>query len=415
MKIPEVSKGMGRNFWTLWSATATSNLGDGISKFLFPVLAAKATTSPALVTGVAFLSTLPWLLFSLPIGAIVDRVDRKKLIMLVNGIRATSMALLFLAVYGGWLTIQFLYFLAFVNGVCETFSDTASGSLVPSVVSKDRLETANASIYSIENIMNSFVGGPIAGFFISISISMTVLTGSLTYFLTVMIFFFLIGNLQAARTGRTTMREDIIEGVRFLWNQRILRTLAIMVAVMSACWSAFFSLLVLHEVAPGPLGLNEFGYSMLLTALAAGSLVGAAMTAPIQKVLGSRWLLGIDIVGTIVMLGVPAMTTNVWLVGAAIFLGGFGGATWSVAVSTIRQSLIPDELLGRVYAAYRLVGWGTLSLGALLAGMIAEWIGVPAVYLGSAVLCLSMFIPMKKVLTTKNLQILQEKAEGKSA
>ncbi|RNB87781.1 MFS transporter [Brevibacillus fluminis] len=397
------NRGMGSGFWTLWTATAFSNLGDGIIKFLLPVLAAKTTSSPALVAGVSFMATLPWLLFSLPIGAIVDRVDRKKLITLINLFRVSVVMTLFLAAAGGWLHIYVLYLLAVVLGVCETFSDTASGSLVPSVVPRDRLEQANARIFSVETITNRFVGGPLAGFFISISISMTVLSGSFTYLMTIIVLLFLRGDFKAARTSKSSIRKDIAEGVRFLWSNQILRTLAIMVAVMSGCWSAFFSLLVLHAVAPGPLQLNEFGYSMLLTALAAGSLAGAAMVGPIQKILGRRGLLGIDVVGTIVMLAVPALTSNVWLVGAAIFLGGFGGATWSVGVATIRQNLIPDELLGRVYAAYRLVGWGTLSLGAIVAGMIAEVASVPVVFLGGALINLALFIPMITVLTKENL------------
>jgi len=396
--------GMGKNFWILWSGTALANLGDGIAKFLLPVLAAKTTTSPALVAGVAFLSTLPWLLFSLPIGAIVDRVNRRNLIMVVNGTRATALACLFFAAAGGWLSIPLLYVIAFVTGVCETFADTASGSLVPAVVPKEKRERANASIYSIENLMNSFVGGPAAGFLLSVSMALTVLSGSLTYLLTVIILCFLRGQFQPRRTGRSSLRADIAEGVRFLWHHRILRTLALMVAVMSACWSAFFSLLVLYAVAPGPLGMNEFGYSLLLTALAAGSLAGAALVAPIQRMLGQRWLLGIDIAGTIAMLAVPAMTANIWLVSAAIFWGGFGGATWSVAVATIRQNLIPDELLGRVYAAYRLIGWGTLSLGAFTAGIAAEWVGIPAVFMGGALLCLTLILPMTRVLTKEHLQ-----------
>ncbi|MED4584875.1 MFS transporter [Brevibacillus choshinensis] len=405
------NRGMGSSFWTLWTATAFSNLGDGIIKFLLPVLAAKTTSSPALVAGVSFMATLPWLLFSLPIGAIVDRVDRKKLITLINLLRVAAMMTLFLAAADGWLYIYVLYLFAAVLGVCETFSDTASGSLVPSVVPRDRLEQANARIFSVETIMNRFVGGPLAGFFISISISMTVLSGSFTYLMTVLVLLFLRGDFKAARTSKSSIQKDIAEGVRFLWNNQILRTLAIMVAVMSGCWSAFFSLLVLHAVAPGPLQLSDFGYSMLLTALAAGSLVGAAMVGPIQKILGRRGLLGIDIVGTITMLAVPALTSNVWLVGTAIFLGGFGGATWSVGVATIRQNLIPDELLGRVYAAYRLVGWGTLSLGAIVAGMIAEVASVPVVFLGGALINLALFIPMITVLTKENLDNEQMEAK----
>ena len=223
--------------------------------------------------------------------------------------------------------------------------------------------------------------------------------------ITIMALMFLRGRFKVNRTRDTTIGSDIMEGIRYLWNHRLLRTLALMVAVMSACWSGFFAVLVLYALSENGMRLSEFEYSFLLTSLAAGGLAGASLVMPIQRLLGRRWLLGLDIVGTIVMLLIPAITKNVFLVGIAIFIGGFGGGAWNVSVNSIRQSMVTNELLGRVYSAYRLVGWGTLALGALLAGIITQWFGIQTFFVLAALVNVSLFVPMLKVLTNENLSL----------
>ncbi|WP_269084388.1 MFS transporter [Brevibacillus choshinensis] len=177
-----------------------------------------------------------------------------------------------------------------------------------------------------------------------------------------------------------------------------------MVAVMASCWSAFFSVLVLYAVAPGPLGLQEFQYGLLLTALAAGSVAGSLLVSPLQRLFGRGILLGLDIIGTFAMLFVPGVWANVWLVSAAMFLAGMGGTTWVVAVNSIRQRVVPNELLGRVYSAYRLISWGTLPIGAFIAGIVAEVAGLQAVFIGGAILNLFLVFPLINVLREEKRQ-----------
>lgn len=394
----------GRNFQALWTATSFSNLGDGMYKLVLPVFATTLTQSPSLVAAVTTVLTLPWLLFSLPVGAIVDRVDRKMMMIVINVLRTLVLGLLVVAVINSWINIWALLVVAFLLGVCETFSDTASGALVPSLVSRDQLEAANVRIYGVETVMNNFVGTPLGGYLLTFGAAWAVTAGFGIYAVAVLtLLFFLRGNFRAERTEVKSIWSEITEGVRFLARHRLLRTLAIMVAVMTGCWSAFFSVLVLYALEPGPLGLNEFGYGLLLMTMAVGSMTDAFLVKFIQRIFGRRWLLGLDIVGTITMLTVPALTTNVWMVGIAIFIGGMGGTTWSVAVNSIRQELVPNVLLGRVYGVYRLIGWGTLPLGALIAGIVAEWVNISTVFLGGALLNFFLFIPLVNVLTPENL------------
>jgi MFS family permease len=396
--------GFGFHFWALWTAAACSNLSDGLFKFFLPVIAARLTDSPSLIAGVTAVSTLPWLLFALQAGAIVDRVDRKRLMIQVNLARAVTIAFLAMAVTFSWASLPALYAAAFLLGICETLSDTAAGSLVPSVVGKANLDRANSRLFAVETTMNQFVGPPLGAALLAFGVGLALGGSAGSYLLAVFSLFMLPGNFKPERISGSPLLSDIREGITFLWKSKLLRTLAIMVGVMAGCWSAYLSLLVLYAVDPGPVGLNELGYSLLLTSIAAGGISGAFLTGPIQRLFGRRWLFGADIVGTFAMLVTPALTTNPWLIGLAAFAGGIGGTTWSVAVASLRQSLVPDELLGRVYGVYRLIGWGTLSIGAALAGFIAELISIKAVFILGAAISICLFYPFAKVLTKERVE-----------
>lgn len=397
----------GREFWALWKATALSNLGDGLFKFALPLLAAKLTNSPALVASVSLALTLPWLLFALPVGVIVDRLDRKRIMVVVNLIRTAAVGSLAFAQQLDWLSVFVLGFLAFLVGTCETVSDTTSGALVPSVVNRDQLEQANARIYSVETIMNKFIGGPLGGYLLAISLLLPAVGSAVSFLAAAVALLLMRGHFSVERKQSASIWREVSEGVRFLWTNQLLRTLAIMVAIMASCWSAFFSILVLYAVAPGPLGLQEYQYGLLLTSLAAGSVAGSLLVSPLQRLFGRGALLGLDIIGTFAMLFVPGVWANVWLVGAAMFLAGMGGTTWVVAVNSIRQRVVPNELLGRVYGAYRLISWGTLPIGAFLAGIVAELAGLQVVFLGGAILNLFLVFPLISVLREEKRQMEQ--------
>jgi MFS family permease len=149
---------------------------------------------------------------------------------------------------------------------------------------------------------------------------------------------------------------------------------------MNLFWSGWGALIVLYAVDPGPMGLSEFEYGIFLTAMAIGGLLGSALCERLQNVLGTRNALALDFIGTILLVGIPALTTNPLAVGAAAFFAGMGATVWVILVASIRQRLVPGELLGRVYSASRFVSWGIGPIGAVLAGFVAELWGIRTMF-----------------------------------
>jgi predicted MFS family arabinose efflux permease len=177
------------------------------------------------------------------------------------------------------------------------------------------------------------------------------------------------------------MDKEIAEGLRFLFGNRVLRTLAVMVGVFNLGSSAVFAVFVLYAVSPGPLGLDEFGFGLLMTGLAVGSVVGSLLADRLEAVLGRANLLaGAAVVVTGASV-VPAFTSSAVVVGVAFFAWGLMIVCWNVVTVSLRQRIVPDRMLGRVNASYRLVAWGTQPLGAALGGVVGEVLGVRAVFI----------------------------------
>ena len=151
-------------------------------------------------------------------------------------------------------------------------------------------------------------------------------------------------------------------------------------AGLNVWWATWYGLFALHAVAPGPLGLKPPAYGALLVALAIGGIGGSLVAAPLSRRIGMKTTLALDFVGTALLVGVPAITTDPWLVVAGNVVAGAGSAMWIVLVGSIRQRLTPDALLGRLYSASRLIGVGVLPLGAALGGLAAEVVGIETVF-----------------------------------
>lgn len=185
---------------------------------------------------------------------------------------------------------------------------------------------------------------------------------------------------------RRPLRREIAEGVRYLWHDSLLRSIRLMAAVINACWTAWLSVLVLYAVSPGPMRLSSVQYGVLFTASGVGGLVGTLLVLPVQRWLGRRWAIGLNILGNATMFLMPALTTNIAVVGGAIFLGGMASPLWTIAAAALQQRVVPEALQGRVGAAYRFLGLGAEALGPIAGGVLAQAFGIPIVFWTSAVL-----------------------------
>jgi predicted MFS family arabinose efflux permease len=252
---------------------------------------------------------------------------------------------------------------------------------MPSLVEGEQLSKANGRLYAVELTMNQFVGPPLGGFLAALAIAAAFGTGAAAYLLAAASLFLIRGSFRPVREGPPKrLHEDIAEGLRYLLGHRLLRVLAIMVGIGNLSSTAAFSVFVLYAVEPGPLGLNEVGFGLLTTALAVGSLIGSFLVERLERLFGRPNLLAISMLsfaGTVIA---PVLTTNVLVIAIIWVVTGAVGIAWNVITVSLRQRIVPDALLGRVNATYRLLAWGTMPLGAALGGLVGETLGLAAVF-----------------------------------
>lgn len=390
------------NFWRLWSANSFSNLGDGLYQITLPLLAAQLTRSPSQIALLGVMSSLPWLLFSLQAGSIVDRLDRRTVMLWVNGARILVLLILTLAVITGNASLPMLYLAALLLGLGETLVDTALASIVPSVVSKERLTWANARITAAQTVTNTFIGPPLAGYLAGLGFAFATGSSTLMYLIAGLALVYMRGSfhIPAATSDRPAgnLWQHVTEGLRFLWRDRILWHLTLFTASMNIFWAGWGALIVLYAVHPGPMGMTEFEYGLFLTSMAIGGLLGSVACERLQQRIGTRSALALDFVGTILLVGIPALTINPFAVGAAAFFAGMGATIWVILVASIRQRLVSGELLGRTYSASRFVSWGIGPLGALLAGAVAEVWGIRVMFaIGGIVSVGLLFLFLRRI------------------
>ncbi|MFF5181208.1 MFS transporter [Micromonospora sp. NPDC000316] len=386
---------LGARYWRLWSSSAVSNLADGIVKLGLPLVAIGYASSPALIAGVAVAFSLPWLLFALPAGALVDRLDRRRVMLAANSLRAALVGALALVVALDAGSIWLLYVAAFSAGVAETLYDTSAQSILPQLVPRELLPRANGWLNAAERTANQFIGPPLAGFLVAGGAAVGLAGPAGLWAVAVGALFLVGGRFRVERESRTSLRADIAEGLRFLWHHRLLRTLAVMVGGSNFTTSAIFAVLVLYAVGPGSaIGLTEPGYGLLLTALAAGIVLGSLVAARIESWIGQARALGVSVVACAGIVGVPAVSANPFVIGAVFFVGGILLATWDVITVSLRQRVTPDRLLGRVNSGYRLLAWGSLPLGAAAGGLLAELFGLRMVFAIMGALALTLLAGM---------------------
>lgn len=399
----EVRRGapLGASYWKLWTSSGLSNLADGVFKIALPLLAIQFTQSPTLVAALTVAATLPWLLFALTAGALADRLDRRRLMLWANLSRALLAAVLAAVVLLDVGSMWALYAVALMVGVAETLYDTSAQSILPQVVHRDQLSRANGRLYAVELTANQFVGPPLGGLLVTIGVVAGFAAPAALWLAAAGVLFLVPGAFRTEREVKTTLRFDIGEGLRFLWNQKILRTLAVMTGVFNFASNAAFAVLVLFAVGPASeMKLSEVGFGLLLTASALGAFVGSFIAEWAEARLGRSKSLTLTIFGAAMLVGAPALTDSPYVLGPIFFVGGMLIVLWNVITVSLRQRIAPNRLLGRVNSAYRLLAWGTMPLGAAAGGLLAQWLGLQAMFGIMGVLTLAL-LAMMPLLTDK--------------
>ena len=373
---------LGADYWRLWTSSGLSNLADGILKIGLPLVALTYTRSPALIAGLPFAFTLPWLLFALPAGALSDRLDRRRAMVGANLIRGALLGTLAVIAAVGGGSIWALYAVAICVGTAETVYDTSAQSIVPLLVGREGLPKANGRLFGMEIAANQFVGPPLAGVLATAGAALSFITPAALWLIAVAALCLVRGSFRVQHDGpRSTMRAEIAEGLRFLRGQPLLRRFAVMVGTFNFATNAVFAVFVLYAVGPSsPMGLSKTGFGILLTTDAAGSLLGSFIAERVERRLGRARTLVIAFAAGAALVGVAAVSANAYLIGAVFFIGGIGVVVSNVVMVSLRQTITPDRLLGRVNSCYRLVAWGTMPVGAAVGGLLAQFIGLRAVF-----------------------------------
>lgn len=399
-----------RNTWVLTGFTAVTNLTDGGTKVALPLIATSLTSSPALVSGVFFCLTLPWLVVSLPVGVLVDRFNRRMLLRQANGVRIITVLALAVAVATHTIRLPMLYLGALTLGGAEVIALTTAAALIPDVVLPADRERANTWITAAETVCNEFVGPFLGGLLTAVGM-LTVLSASAGgYLIGIALLPLLVGRFKIPRadTAPASVHSQIADGLRFFWHQRLLRMLTLTVSVLVTCWAAWFALMPL--VATKIMGLSPVGYGALVGALGVGGLVGTVAAGTVNRLFGRRWVMFANIFFTASMVAVPAVTANPWAAGFAAFLGGMGGTLWVINARSISQTLVGAEMMGRYNAVARLLGWGSVPLGAALAGALGEVVNHRLVFGLFALTTTVVIVPFLRTFTRPVLADLNAKA-----
>lgn len=390
----------GRNTVVLVLFTAVTNLADGVTKIALPLLATLLTDSPAAVAAVSLTLTLPWLLTALHVGVLVDRFDRRALLWVANAMRLVALGGL-LAAYGAdTVTLPLLYLAGAVLGVAEVIALTSAMALTPAAVGPRWRERANAWVTGAETACNEFCGPFVGGLLVTAGSAFALGATAAGYVVATGILVLLVGRFRVARAVNAPVQNvsgQIRDGLRYLWRQRLLRLMALVLTALCSCWGAWLALMPL--VTTSVMGLSPSEYGMVLSALGIGGLVGALTVTTVNRLIGRRWALFADLIGTFAMVAAPALTTNMWLVAAGAFLGGMGGTLWAINARTIAQYLVPAELMGRYSAVARLFSWGAMPVGAAAVGLLAEFFGAQAAFTVFAVVVLATVVPFLRTVT----------------
>ncbi len=361
----------------MWWATGVNGVGDGAFAAAVPLLAVTVTRDPRLVSIVSAATYLPWLLLSLPAGALVDRHDRVALMWRAQAIQALIVAGIAILAAFGRIGIPVLALTSFGLGACAVVFGNAAQAVLPDVVPEPLLHQANGYQQTITTAGAQFAGPPLGSLLFAVAAALPFGVDAASFALSAALLATLPRHGRE-RTKPPPMRTAIADGLRRLIRHELLRTLAVLLGVNTFCFHLGNVSLVL--LATQTLRLDTRGYGLLLAGAAIGSLLGGLVSARLVARTGELpTLLAALVTNVIVFVGI-GLSPNAIVLGALLAANGFVTTLWSIVTVSLRQRIVPSELLGRVNSVYRMLGWGLIPLGALAGGLVADTFGLRAPY-----------------------------------
>lgn len=378
---------LGSAYWRLWWANAVSYAGDGTLVSALPLFAVTVTKDPRLISLVSAAMFLPWLLLSLPAGAIVDRHDRVALMWRSQAVQFAVMGTATVLIMTRVAGIAVLAAAGFLLGCAEVVFSNAEQSALPALVPADLLPRANGNQQVVLTIGETFVGPPLGSALFAVRAALPFGLDTVSFAGSAA----LLAGLPRTAKSRTTqprseqrMRAQIAEGVRWLAGHRLLRTVALLLGVSN--FSSQMGQATLVLLATQTLHVGTGGYGLLWTAAAIGSVLGGLVNPAITRRLGLLTSLIVAMAAFAALDAGIGLAPDFAVAAALMACNGFFVTMWNVVTVTMRQRIVPAELLGRVNSVYRMLGWGLMPLGALAGGFIAHAAGLRAAYIVGGVL-----------------------------
>ncbi len=382
---------LGANYWRLWSASVISNLGDGVALIAYPWLASAVTRNGLLIALIAVAQRLPWLIFTLPAGVITDRVDRRRLIVWMDVVRTivtlgVAAAVLVrqdvlpapdaIASGSALATDTGLYLVLLVAtllfGFAEVLRDNAAQTILPAIVEPEALEKANGQMWGIEMVANSFIGPPLGSLLLGVAFALPFFVDAGTFAIAAGLVFLLTGSFRVngtkADNGKIEWRKEIGEGFGWLWRHPLLRPMAIILGFMNGLGMVTFATFVLF--AQEILNTSAFTFALLGTGGAVGGLLATFFASKVSARVGSGTSLYVVLLVSVFISAVIGAVSSWVIVWAMFVIFTFSAVLWNVITVSLRQSIIPDRLLGRVNSVYRFFAWGMMPVGSAVGGLL---------------------------------------------
>ena len=370
---------LGSSFRWLLGSTWASNLGDGFSIAAGPLLIASLTRNPFLVSLAAFMQWLPVFIFGLYSGAIADRVDRHKLILSMNWVRALTLAILTTTLLLHLVTVPIVLIALFAIGTADTFSNNAYSAIVPLLVDKSELGLANSRINFGWNGLSQLAGPPIGAALFAIGMAWPFAAETICAVAAVIMFTRVVVPPTPSQDGEPQhIWHDIRDGLVWTRHSPAMLALVIQILTFNITYGASWAVLVLFSQER--LGMGNIGFGLLSAAAAVGALLGNATYPWVERHVSLANIMRYGLVLETVTHLVFALTTSPIIAMIIMFFFGIHEANWATTAMSVRQRAVPNELLGRVSGVYQVAMMGGLVIGSLIGGVLATHFGLLAPY-----------------------------------
>ena len=403
-----------KRFYRIWTASAVSALGDGVYFAALPLLALTMTHNPILLGAMEACALSPWLFFGPIGGALVDRWDRRRTMVIADLSRFSLLVLVTALVAAGAANIYLLFVIAFLLGIGQVFFDTASIAFLPEALGGDRdldtLQRANSRLQGSQQALGGFVGPPAGSLLFGLGRAVPIVADAVSFLISSLTIWTLPKSEPKPAKERGSILREAREGAAYMFRHRLLMGLALRPAVGNFAFVGAGAVLVLF--VKDTLHLSSTAYGFYLTFNAIGALGGSAVAPRVAARIGTGGALTLTAaVEAVALLGI-GLSPNAWVAGGCeMVLGAAMGATMGLGPA-VRQAIVPDQLMGRVAATGRLISLCAGPLGAVFGGWLAHVAGLRAPFIVGSGILATMVVVAARLTSNKRIDAaLAEAAE----